>query len=161
MQGAKPKDKAQKVVPSASDGVLHRTANERSIHKKLFKKEIGWEVGCVWSPLLHWGWATFNQSSILTAHCSFTSSLFLTMSEPVVPVQSSIPTHALRNGVPIPVIGCGTAVFEDIGPRQRNLSGQFAKTIVHAAVQTGVTPLLVDTAHMYYNEEEIGLALQV
>ena len=46
-------------------------------------------------------------------------------------------TVALRNGVHIPVLGCGTAVFSDIGPEQKNKSADFAAMIVENAVLSG------------------------
>lgn len=65
----------------------------------------------------------------------------------------------LRNGVHVPQLGCGTAVFSDIGPEQKNNSADFAAMIVENAVESGVRPLLIDTAHMYYNEKQLGQEL--
>ena len=73
--------------------------------------------------------------------------------------QKKMKTTALHNGVAIPMLGCGTAVFDDIGPNQTNRSAAYAALIVQTAVNSGTRPLLIDMAAMYLNEEAIGIQL--
>lgn len=62
------------------------------------------------------------------------------------------------DGARMPAVGCGTAVFTDLGPNQKNLSSEYADSIVSSALDAGYR--LIDCASMYENEGEIGTALK-
>lgn len=56
----------------------------------------------------------------------------------------SIPTVTLNNGIPMPILGFGT----------NTLNGSIGIRSVHDAISVGYR--LIDTAHIYGNEEEVG-----
>lgn len=67
----------------------------------------------------------------------------------------------LSNGGQIPKIGAGTAQFEGIGKHQKNMSPQYADSIVTGALTSAAErPMMIDCAAMYLNEVEIGTSIR-